>query len=126
MTGKMISKRFFLLGCVLSPALAGCAADRNFAMSCTEYVGQPVSYLTARQGPPESTVRIDATRMGYVYTATQRAYTQSKPYYEVNYMVNVVNKRSVSRPVTVTCSGMYIVFSEPGGKQLVVDVWPVR
>lgn len=110
----------------VAPIIVGCAADTNLAMSCSEYIGKPVSHLMARQGPPESTVAISKSSVGYVYTATRQSYTPSLPYYEVNYMTNVENRRTVSRPVTVSCRGTYIALAEPGERQIIVDVWPAR
>lgn len=112
---------------LLMPLLAGCVtADTNFAMSCSQYVGHPLSTLIARQGPPQTTVTISKSRVGYVYTATRQTRTPSLPYYEVNYLTGVDNRRSVSRPVTTTCSGTYIVLLQPDAKQMIIDVWPAR
>lgn len=109
------------------PMLAGCVtAEKNMGLSCTEFIGQPVSHLIERQGQPQSTVKISETQSGYVYTATRRSYTPSVPYYTVNYMTRVDNRRSVSRPVTVTCSGIYVVLAQPGQRQMIIDVWPMR
>lgn len=108
----------------------GCmpAAYEAPALACTEHIGKPISSRIAALGPPRRVYRIDATRVGYVFESREVRYVGGEPYYTVNYLTHVDKKRAPVRPVTTTCTGLFITHAPtdamPASERIVVDIVP--
>lgn len=58
------------------------------AMSCSEFIGGPISAFAA-YGPPSATFKVNPTPYGYDFVSTETGYVGGEVYYTVNYMVGV-------------------------------------
>lgn len=123
--GESALKKCFLL-LAFAPLAGGCAAHKSFALTCSEYIGRPISEHIAAYGPPKATFRMTPTTVGYLYEGSETRFVGHQRYYEVNYLTGVDNRRTPTRPAVTTCSGQFIVRDdgEPRSKRLIVDVIP--
>ena len=95
--------------------VGGCvpAAQETLALSCSDYIGKPISARVAAWGPPRTVYRISPTQVGYIFESTQTAFIGGEPYYTVNYLIGADKHRTPIRKVTTTCSGVFIVKLPP-------------
>ena len=78
-------------------------------MSCSDYIGKPISSRIAAYGPPTSVYRINSTEVGYVFETKTTAYVGGEPYYTVNYLTGADKHHTPARTITRICQGVYIV-----------------
>jgi hypothetical protein len=108
----------------------GCVptVHETLAVSCSDYIGKPISARIAALGPPRTVYRIDDTRVGYVFESRETTFIGGEPYYTVNYMVGADKHRTPIRPVTTTCHGIFVARAPsdatPVSQRIVVDVIP--
>ena len=90
--------------------VGGCvpAAQETLALSCSDYIGKPISARVAAWGPPRTIYRISPTQVGYIFESTQTTFIGGEPYYTVNYMIGADKHRTPIRRVTTTCSGVFM------------------
>ncbi|MGO4740424.1 hypothetical protein AB4099_28080 [Bosea sp. 2KB_26] len=116
---------FLMLALVAGPFLGGCAADKTFALACSEYIGNPVPAVVAEQSDPRPVTRVSRSTQGYVYESAQTRFIGGERYYEVNYLTGVDNKRTAIRPVTTTCEGNFVRPVDPRKtREVTIDVVP--
>jgi hypothetical protein len=121
-----VKNHLVIAGLVL--ASAGCAPTihETLAVSCSEYIGRPISERIAALGPPKAVYRINPTQLGYVFEARETALVGGETYYTVNYMVGVDRHRTPIYPVTTTCQGVFVVRAPsdatPISQRVIVDV----
>ncbi|MBB3017334.1 hypothetical protein FHR70_000374 [Microvirga lupini] len=98
-----------LLATALS--LGGCTTATYEAaeMSCSDYIGKPISSRIAAYGPPTSVYRINATQVGYVFKTKSTTYVGGEPYYTVNYLTGADKHHMPVRQITRVCHGVYVV-----------------
>jgi len=108
---------------------AGCApiVQESAALSCSDYIGKPISHRIAALGPPRSVYRIDPLQVGYVFESRETTFVGGEPYYTVNYLVGADKHRTPIRPVTTTCTGFVFVTRAPSNatpvsERIIVDV----
>jgi hypothetical protein len=103
-------------------------AYETVEMSCSEYIGEPISSRIAAFGPPNSVYRISATQVGYVFKTKETAYAGGEPYYTVNYMTGADKHRTPVRKISRSCHGVYVVHAPsaalPASERIIVDVLP--
>lgn len=120
--------RIHLVIAGLALANAGCAPTihETLAVSCSEYIGRPISERIAALGPPKAVYRINPTQIGYVFEGRETALVGGETYYTVNYMVGVDRHRTPIYPVTTTCQGVFVVRAPtdalPISQRIIVDV----
>jgi hypothetical protein len=116
------------LGVSLAIVASGCAKNIHeaVAVSCFEYIGRPISERVAALGPPKFRYRIDATRVGYAFEASETQFIGHERYYSVNYLTGVDNHRTPIRAATTTCRGTFVVRDDglPGSQRIIVDIVP--
>ncbi|QRM30168.1 hypothetical protein [Microvirga sp. VF16] len=106
----------------------GCVpiAQETVALSCSDYIGKPISARIAAWGPPRTVYRIDPIQVGYVFESKQTTFIGGEPFYTVNYLIGADKHRTPIRKVTTTCSGVFIVRAPsdaiPANERIVVDV----
>jgi hypothetical protein len=98
-----------LLATALS--IGGCTTVTYEAadMSCSEYIGKPISLRIAAYGPPTSVYRINASQVGYVFKTETTAYMGGEPFYTVNYLTGADKHHTPVRKLTRICEGVYVV-----------------
>jgi hypothetical protein len=124
--GDIVVKKLVL---VLSLA-AGSAAcvpttHETLAVTCSDYIGRPISERIAAFGPPRSVYKISPTQLGYVFEARQTTLEGGHTYYTVNYMVGADKHRTPIYPVTTTCRGFVVSSASdttPISERIIVDV----
>ena len=108
--------------------LSGCVpvTHETLAVSCSEYIGKPISSRIAAMGPPQTVYRINSLQVGYVFEAQETRYVGGVPYYTVNYMTGADKHRTPIRPVTTTCKGVFVVRAPsdatPVSERIIIDV----
>jgi hypothetical protein len=108
--------------------LGGCVSTtvETYSVSCSEYIGRPISERIAALGPPKSVYRISSTQVGYVFETADTTLIGGDPFYTVNYMIGVKEHRTPIHPITTTCRGMFIVKAAsdalPVTQRIIVDV----
>jgi hypothetical protein len=108
--------------------VGGCAPTtyETLALSCSDYIGKPISARIAAWGPPRTMYRISPTQIGYVFESKQTAFIGGEPYYTVNYLIGADKHRTPIRKVTTVCSGVFVVRAPsdatPVAERIVVDV----
>jgi hypothetical protein len=108
--------------------VGGCvpAAQETLALSCSDYIGKPISARIAAWGPPRTVYRIDPIQVGYIFESKQTTFIGGEPYYTVNYMIGADKHRTPIRKVTTVCSGVFIVRAPsdatPLSERIVIDV----
>ncbi|WP_040639261.1 hypothetical protein [Microvirga lotononidis] len=106
----------------------GCvpAVQEPLALSCSDYIGKPISARIAAWGPPKTVYRISPTQVGYIFESRQSAYIGGEPYYTVNYLIGADKHHAPVRKVTTICSGVFIVNAPtdavPVDERIVVNV----
>lgn len=109
-------------------AAGGCVPTtyETFAVTCSDYIGRPVSERIAALGPPEAVYRISPTLLGYVFETSETTFHGGHTYYTVNYMVGADKHRAPIYPVTTTCRGTFVVAAPsdatPASQRIIVDV----
>lgn len=121
--------RFLTIFLVLAPILGGCAATNSISMSCSEYIGKPISERIAALGPPTAVVRVGPTQVGYKFVSTATTYSGGELYYTVNYLSRVDENRAPIYPTTGTCYGTFTVTAAsdavPLSRRIIVEVRPI-
>jgi hypothetical protein len=118
------------LGVTLAAAIGvgGCVptTHETLAVSCSDYIGKPISARIAAWGPPRTVYRISPTQIGYIFESKQTAFIGGEPYYTVNYLIGADKHRTSIRKVTTVCSGVFVVNvpsdAMPVTERIVVDV----
>ncbi|MGO4525785.1 hypothetical protein AB4097_13070 [Microvirga sp. 2MCAF35] len=106
----------------------GCvpAVQEPLALSCSDYIGKPISARIAAWGPPRTVYRISPAQVGYIFESKQTAFVGGEPYYTVNYMIGADKHHAPVRKVTTICSGLFIVNAPtdtvPVDERIVVNV----
>jgi len=122
------SLRQVLAVIAVSMGVGGCVpvTHQALAVSCSEYIGKPITSRIAALGPPQTVYRIDASHMGYVFEAQETRYVGGVPYYTVNYMIGADKHHTPVRRVTTTCKGAFVVLAPsdttPVSERIIVDV----
>jgi hypothetical protein len=106
---------------------AGCVqtVHEPLAVSCSDYVGRPISERIAALGPPQSVYRISPTELGYVFETKETALVGGYTYYTVNYLVGADRHHTPIFPVTTKCRGFVVsapLASTPVSERVIVDV----
>lgn len=91
-------------------SVGGCttATYEPAEMSCSDYIGKPISSRIAAYGPPTSVYRINSTQVGYVFEAKTTTYVGGEPYYTVNYLTGADKHHTPVRKMTRVCHGIYV------------------
>jgi hypothetical protein len=118
------------LGVTLVAAIGvgGCVPTtyETLAVSCSDYIGKPISARIAAWGRPRTVYRISPTQIGYIFESKQTAFIGGEPYYTVNYLIGADKHRTPIRKVTTVCSGVFVVNAPsdamPVTERIVVDV----
>lgn len=89
----------------------GCAYDPQgeLAMTCSDYIGRPISDRIAAYGAPQTVVRLSPTEVGYTFFTKTTTYSGGGAYYTVNYMVGSDAHRTPVYATTTTCRGTFVV-----------------
>lgn len=118
-----------IVAAAMALGAAGCApmAHETIAMTCTEYVGRPISERIAAYGPPKTVIRLSPTTVGYVFEAMETRISGGDPYYTVNYMTGVDRHRTPYYRTKKTCRGTFVVHAPadaiPVNQRIIVDVY---
>lgn len=118
----------FAVAAGLALGAAGCTPTihETLAVSCSDYIGRPISERIAALGRPKAVYRINPTQIGYVFETRETTLVGGHPYYTVNYMVGVDKHRTPIYPVTTTCQGVFVVRAPsdatPISQRVIVDV----
>ncbi|MBQ0824753.1 hypothetical protein HPT29_003935 [Microvirga terrae] len=106
----------------------GCVptTQETLALSCSDYIGKPISARIAAWGPPRTVYRISPTQIGYIFESRQTAYVGGEPYYTVNYLIGADKHHAPVRKLTTICSGVFVVNAPtdavPLSERTIVDV----
>ena len=106
----------------------GCvpATQEALALSCSDYIGKPISARIAAWVPPRTVYRISPTQIGYIFENRQSAYVGGEPYYTVNYLIGADKHHAPVRKLTTICSGVFVVNAPtdavPVSERTIVDV----
>jgi hypothetical protein len=109
-------------------SVSGCttAAYEAAEMSCSEYIGKPISSPIAAYGPPTSVYRINASQVGYVFRTKTTAYVGGEPFYTVNYLTGADKHYTPIRKITRVCHGVYVAHAPsdaiPVSERIIVAV----
>jgi hypothetical protein len=111
----------------LTLGTAGCVpiTHETVSVSCSDYIGRPISERIAALGPPQATYRINPTEIGYVFETKETAFVGGQTYYTVNYMVGADRHRTPIHPVTTRCRGFVVrapSAATPVSQRIIVDV----
>jgi hypothetical protein len=115
-----------LLATALS--IGGCTTATYEAaeMSCSDYIGKPISSRIAAYGPPTSVYRINSSQVGYVFKTKTTTYVGGEPYYTVNYLTGADKHHTPVRKITRVCEGIYVVHATtdaiPVSERVIVNV----
>ncbi|KFG66975.1 hypothetical protein JH26_27005 [Microvirga sp. BSC39] len=117
----MVATAFGVGGCTT-------ASYEAAEMSCSEYIGKPVSSRIAAYGPPTSVYRINPSQVGYVFKTKTTAYVGGEPFYTVNYLTGADKHHAPVRKITRVCQGTYVVHAPmdalPLSERVIVEVLP--
>lgn len=93
-------------------------------VSCSEYIGRPISERIAALGPPHAVYRISPTQVGYVFETKETAFVGGHTYYTVNYMTGADRHRTPIHPLTRTCRGFVVhaPSAAPISERIIIDV----
>ena len=109
-------------------ATNGCttATYETAEMSCSDYIGKPISSRIAAYGPPTSVYRINSSQVGYVFNTKTTTYLGGEPYYTVNYLTGADKHHTPVRKMTRVCHGVYVVHAPldtmPASERVIVAV----
>jgi len=108
---REVCVRLILVLLATALGAGGCttASYESAEMSCSEYIGSPISAHIAAYGPPTSVYRINASEVGYVFKTRTTAYVGGEPYYTVNYLTGADKHHTPVRKLTRVCEGVYVV-----------------
>jgi hypothetical protein len=115
---------------VLALLAGGCVPTihETLAVSCSDYIGKPISTRIAALGPPKAVHRMSLTQVGYVFETRETTFVGGEPYYTVNYLVGADKHRRPIRPLTTTCTGVFVAHAPsdatPISQRVIVDVIP--
>jgi hypothetical protein len=115
---------------LIAVGAGGCVtpAFEAVEMSCSDYIGKPISSRIAAYGPPKSVYRINATQVGYVFKTKSTAYVGGEPFYTVNYLTGADKHHTPVRKIARVCHGVYVVQAPsdatPVTERIIVDVLP--
>ena len=103
--------RLILALLAIALSVGGCTTASYVAadMSCSEYIGKPISSRIAAYGPPTSVYRINTSQVGYVFETKTTSYVGGEPYYTVNYLTGADKHHMPIRQLTRVCHGVYVV-----------------
>lgn len=127
--GRLVVKRLILVA-GLATSLGACAPILSgpVTVSCSEFIGRPISERVAAYGPPKSVIRLNPTQVGYNFVAEETSFAGGEVYYTVNYMVRADAHRLPIYPTTTVCSGTFVVRAPSDATALshgvIVDVRP--
>jgi hypothetical protein len=108
--------------------VGGCVPTtyETLALSCSDYIGKPISARIAAWDPPRTVYRISPTQVGYIFESKQTAFVGGEPYYTVNYLIGADKHHTPVRKLTTICSGVFVVNAPsdtvPVSARIVVDV----
>ena len=115
-----------LLATALSVGGCTTATYEAAEMSCSDYIGKPISSRIAAYGPPTSMYRVNASQVGYIFTTKTTIDVGGEPYYTVNYLTGADKHRMPVRRITRVCEGIYVVHaptdSIPVSERVIVNV----
>jgi hypothetical protein len=120
-----VKKLVLVIGLAASAAACVPTTHETLAVTCSDYIGRPISERIAALGPPKTVYRINPTQLGYVFETRQTTLEGGHPYYTVNYMVGVDKHRTPIYPVTTTCKGFIVASvseAAPISHRIIVDV----
>ena len=109
-------------------SIGGCTTATYEAaeMSCSDYIGKPISSRIAAYGPPTSVYRINSSQVGYVFKTKTTTYVGGEPYYTVNYLTGADKHHTPVRKITHVCHGVYVVHAPsdtmPVSERIIVGV----
>jgi hypothetical protein len=115
---------------LITAGVGGCMppAYEAVEMSCSDYIGKPISSRIAAYGPPTSVYRINSSQVGYVFKTKTTAYVGGEPFYTVNYLTGADKHHTPVRKITRVCHGVYVVHAPsdaiPASERIIVDVLP--
>ncbi|MXQ13969.1 hypothetical protein [Microvirga makkahensis] len=106
---------------------AGCVPTVHEAarVSCTDFIGRPISERIAALGPPQAIYRISPTEVGYVFETKETNFVGGHTYYTVNYLVGSDRRRTPIHPVTTKCRGFVVrapTSATPVSQRIILDV----
>ena len=103
--------RPILASLAIALGVGGCTTATYEAaeMSCSDYIGKPISSRIAAYGPPTSVYRINASQVGYVFETKTTSYVGGEPFYTVNYLTGADKHHTPVRKFTRVCHGVYVV-----------------
>ena len=80
--------RHLVMMFAIAAGAAGCTptVHETLALSCSDYIGKPISTRIAALGPPRNVYRIDPMQVGYVFESRETTFIGGEPYYTVNYL----------------------------------------
>ncbi|MBF9233363.1 hypothetical protein [Microvirga alba] len=95
----------------LAANLGACAPILSgpVAVSCTEFIGQPISERSAAYGPPQAVIKLSPTQVGYNFESKETTFAGGEVFYTVNYMVGSDEHRLPIYPTTTVCRGTFVV-----------------
>jgi hypothetical protein len=109
-------------------SVGGCVPTtyETLALSCSDYIGKPISARIAAWGQPRTVYRISPTQIGYVFESKRTTFIGGEPYYTVNYLIGADKHRTPIRKVMTICNGVFVVSAPsdatPVTERIVVDV----
>jgi hypothetical protein len=122
-------KKLALVAVLALPA-GGCVPTihETLAVSCSDYIGKPISTRIAALGPPKALHRMSPTQVEYVFETRETTFVGGEPYYTVNYLVGADKHRRPIRPLTTTCTGVFVAHAPsdatPISQRVIVDAIP--
>ncbi|MBM1169502.1 hypothetical protein [Microvirga arabica] len=115
-----------LLATALSVGGCTTASYEAAEISCSDYIGKPISSRIAAYGPPTSVYRINASQVGYVFETRATTYVGGEPFYTVNYLTGADKHHTPVRKITRVCHGVYVVHAPsdalPVSEQIIVGI----
>ncbi|MFC4174239.1 hypothetical protein ACFOYU_19680 [Microvirga sp. GCM10011540] len=120
-----MKKSAIVIGAALTAAGCTPTIHETLAVSCSDYIGRPISERIEALGPPQTVYRISPTEVGYVFETKATTLVGGHTYYTVNYMVGVDRHRTPIYPVTTKCRGFVVStpsHATPISQRIIVDV----
>jgi hypothetical protein len=123
--GTAVKRTAVVVGMALGAAGCVPTTHETLAVSCSDFIGRPISERIAALGPPRSVYRIGPTELGYVYETKETTFVGGHTYYTVNYMIGADQHRTPIYPVTTKCRGFVVrapSSTTPVSQRIIVDV----
>jgi hypothetical protein len=121
-----VKKIFVSLALAFGAAACVPTTHETLAVSCSEYIGKPISARIAAFGPPKTVYRINETQVGYIFEAKETRYIGGEPFYTVNYMIGADKHHTPVRSVTTSCKGVFVVRAPsdttPVSERIIIDI----